>query len=297
MDILSFLIYPKRGVESAGRIVYNTSGLHGRPGKLPPLERKGQGKVMRMLLIRHAEPDYTVDGLTEKGRIEADLLSRRIARYNIRDFYVSPLGRARETADYTLRRMNRQAEVLPWLQEFRGRYPDPVTGREHLSWDLPPRVWMAEPLFLSPDRWADAPLYSGGNVREIWQETYHGVDALLSRYGYRKDGPVWRCENNTGDTIALFCHFCISMAVAGYLMNLSPMILMQGTLTAPSSVTELVTEERVKGEVYFRMTRLGDISHLEAAGEPRSMAGLFPTRYTGVDSTDFKINGCETLYP
>ena len=57
---------------------------------------------MRILLIRHAEPDYINDSITEKGKREARLLSDRIARYNIRDFYVSPLGRARDTAEYTL---------------------------------------------------------------------------------------------------------------------------------------------------------------------------------------------------
>ena len=252
---------------------------------------------MRILLLRHAEPDYTVDGLTPKGRVEAELLSRRMVRYDVRDFYVSPLGRARETADYTLSRLNRQAEVLPWLAEFRGRFPDPDTGRERLSWDLPPRVWTAEPLFMDPDRWADTPLYQGGNVRQIWDETRFGVDALMARYGFRKDGPVWLGDANRPDTIALFCHFCISMAVAAYLMNLSPMILMQRCLTPPSSLTELVTEERVRGEVSFRMTKLGDLTHLESAGEPRSMAGLFPECYTGVDSTDQKINGCVPLLP
>ena len=53
---------------------------------------------MRILLIRHAEPDYTNDSITEKGKREAMLLSDRIARYDIRDFYISPLGRARDTA-------------------------------------------------------------------------------------------------------------------------------------------------------------------------------------------------------
>ena len=58
---------------------------------------------MRILLIRHGEPDYTTDTLTPTGRREAELLSRRMAAYHIRDYYVSPLGRARETAEYTLR--------------------------------------------------------------------------------------------------------------------------------------------------------------------------------------------------
>ena len=84
---------------------------------------------MRILLIRHAEPDYSVDSLTPKGRIEAELLSRRLAACSVQDWYVSPLGRAKDTAAYTLSRLGREAEELPWLPEFRGRYPDPDTGK------------------------------------------------------------------------------------------------------------------------------------------------------------------------
>ena len=118
-----------------------------------------------------------------------------------------------------------------------------------------------------------------------------GADALLARYGFRKDGPVWCGSGNNRDTIALFCHFGISMAFAAYLMDVSPLELWHRTLTLPSSVTELVTEERRPGEVSFRMTRLGDISHLEYAGEKRSTAGMFPECYTGVDSTVPEDNG------
>ena len=35
---------------------------------------------MRLLFIRHAEPDYSIDSLTEKGWKEAELLSRRLAQ-------------------------------------------------------------------------------------------------------------------------------------------------------------------------------------------------------------------------
>ena len=100
---------------------------------------------MRILLIRHAEPDYTVDSLTPKGRVEAELLSRRMIHYDIADFYVSPLGRAKDTAACTLKRLNRTAEELPWLAEFRGRIRDPETGEKRLPWDLPPRLWSALP--------------------------------------------------------------------------------------------------------------------------------------------------------
>lgn len=246
---------------------------------------------MRILLIRHAEPDYSIDSLTPKGRVEAELLSRRMLHYDVRDFYVSPLGRAKDTAAYTLDKLGREAEVLPWLAEFRGRCFNPLTGKKGLPWDLSPHLWSSLPGAYDVNAWTRAPLFEGSDVPQIWQETAEGADALLARYGFRKDGPVWRGDANTRDTIALFCHFGISMAFAGYLMDISPLILWHRTLTLPSSVTELVTEERVPGEVSFRMTRLGDITHLESAGEKRSTAGLFPECFTGVDSTDPAVNG------
>ena len=249
-------------------------------------------RQMRILLIRHAEPDYSVDSLTPKGRVEAELLSRRLVSYNIRDFYVSPLGRARDTAEYTLRKLNRTAEILPWLPEFRGTYPDPETGKKRIvAWDVKPRIWSAFPGILDISTWSLCPAFSGGNVHEIWQETTAGVDELLGRYGYHRDGPVWLCSDNQDFTIALFCHFGISMAILGYLTNISPMVLWQCTLCQPSSVSEIVTEERIKGEVAFRVIRLGDLTHLEAAGESPSTAGLFPECYTGIDSTDPAVNG------
>lgn len=246
---------------------------------------------MRILLIRHAEPEYSVDSLTPKGRVEAELLSRRLIHCDVKDFYVSPLGRAKETAAYTLEKLGLEAEELPWLAEFRGRFLNPETGKMGIPWDLPPRQWTALPGAFDPNVWTDIPAFRESTVPKIWKETTDGADLLLARYGFRKNGPVWRGGPNRRDTIVLFCHFGISMAFAAYLMDLSPMILWHRTLTLPSSVTELVTEERVRGEVSFRMTRLGDISHLEAAGEKRSTAGLFPECYTGIDSTDPSVNG------
>ena len=248
--------------------------------------------ILRILLIRHAEPDYFRDSLTPKGQMEAELLSRRLINYHILDFYVSPLGRAQDTASYTLEKLGRKGETLPWLQEFRGSYPDPESGKRRIvAWDVKPRIWTAFPGVMNIETWCDSPAFAGGDIRQIWQETTDGVDALLGRYGCFREGPVWRFPRNKDFTIALFCHFGISMAILGYLTDISPMILWHHTLCLPSSVTEIVTEERIKGEVSFRMTKLGDLTHLEAAGEKRSTAGLFPETYTGIDSTDPAVNG------
>ena len=40
---------------------------------------------MKLLFIRHGDPDYTIDSLTEKGWKEAEFLSEKIAALDVRD--------------------------------------------------------------------------------------------------------------------------------------------------------------------------------------------------------------------
>ncbi len=242
---------------------------------------------MKIMIIRHAEPDYSIDSLTEKGRVEASLLAERLCREeNVLGYYVSPLGRARDTARYTLDKLGRDAEVLPWLAEFRGACLDPDRGRVKNCWDLRPRTYHGHPELESPDHWLEYPYFEGSNVPAIWKETTDGVDELLARYGFRRDGTIWLSSNNVHGTLMLFCHFAIGMAVTAYLTHMSPMVLWQNFCMTPSSVTTLVTEERIKGEVAWRCMQLGDITHLLSNGERYSTAGLFPEVYDGRDTTD-----------
>lgn len=53
---------------------------------------------MKLLIVRHGDPDYTIDSLTEKGWREARYLAQKLSKLEIKDFYVSPLGRAKDTA-------------------------------------------------------------------------------------------------------------------------------------------------------------------------------------------------------
>ena len=240
---------------------------------------------MRILIVRHGDPDYAHDSLTEAGRREAALLGERLARIPARAYYVSPLGRARETAEYTLRLVGREAEVLPWLAEFRG-YGVDANGQRHLVWDFRTTAWYDHPLLFARDRWVEDPLVAGGNTAEIWAETKAGTDALLLRHGYRRQGGIYRCEENQDNTIVLFCHFAIGTAVMAYLLGIPPVPLWQSFQCLPTAVTTLVTQERSKGEIEFRCVNLGDLSHLLQGGEPLSLSGLFPECYNGVESTD-----------
>ena len=73
---------------------------------------------MRLLFIRHAEPDYSTDTLTEKGRREAALLAQAAPSLQMDHCFVSPLGRAQETASYCMKATGKTAMTLDWLEEF-----------------------------------------------------------------------------------------------------------------------------------------------------------------------------------
>lgn len=234
---------------------------------------------MKITLVRHGEPNYAIDSLTPKGFREAELLADRLCQMDVRDFYVSPLGRAQDTARPTLTRLNRTAETLPWLAEFRGQFVDPCSGEMRIPWNLAPQFWTTQPQFYDPQRWREHPLLQNGTVGKIFDETAEGMDALLARYGYVRDGGLYRCEHNTDDRIVLFCHFAVSMAILAHMLTLSPVALWHGVSLQPTSLTTLITEERRPGEVFFRMMEMGDTSHLYTGGEPVSHQGLYRERF------------------
>lgn len=47
---------------------------------------------MKLVIVRHADPDYSIDSLTPTGWKEAELLSERLVKTPADAYYVSPLG-------------------------------------------------------------------------------------------------------------------------------------------------------------------------------------------------------------
>ena len=231
---------------------------------------------MKLLLIRHGEPDYETDSLTEAGQREAKCLAERIAPLPVCAYYVSPLGRARQTAAATLERAGRDAEVLDWLREF--DVPTARPDREGLSpipWDWLPQDWLKDPRFLQPEAWRDNEIFRQAGVGEAYDKVTAAFDALLAGHGYEREGLYYRVKEPNTDTLVFFCHLGVSCVLMSHLFNCSPMQLWQNLAMAPSSVTTLVTEERRAGIAIFRASAIGDVSHLYAKGLGPSFAARF----------------------
>ena len=274
---------------------------------------------MRLIFIRHGDPDYKKDNLTEKGKREAALLAERVCKWqNITEFYTSPLGRAKATAKPAMDKLGRKPKEYFWLQEFhyKTKYPKDffikeLAGKETMCWDFVPEVFYSDKTHFDCDKWADSEIMKAGKIKKHYEEVCNGIDGVLAEYGYirnkkgfydvlnPKENPNFEPrysglfkggiggtgkekyqlvseKNLTEDcTLVFFCHLGIMFTIIAHLTGLSPMQLWQNFYVAPTSITILNTEERIRGQAMFRVERMGDTNHLTNGGKPISSSGYF----------------------
>ena len=233
---------------------------------------------MRILIIRHAEPDYPNNTLTEKGFVEAEYLSERLQNSNITHVYCSPLNRALLTAKPTVEKIGKEVTVHDWLTEFEGKVF--LNDEKRIAWNMLPRIWQEEKEIFNISTFEKSSLYSSGNMPEKYKYVTENFDKLLESHGAKRENIIYKGKNNN-DTIAIFCHFALGMVLASHLTGISPVLLWQTMFLPTSSVTEFVTEERVEGEFVFKCKQMGDTSHLYIKNEPVSNSGLYSEFFGG----------------
>ena len=236
---------------------------------------------MKILIIRHAEPDYENNTLTKKGFVEAEYLSDKLKHSNITHIYSSPLNRAYLTAKPTAHKINKEIKIYDWLTEFQGKIC--LDDKNRIPWNIMPRIWQKEKDAFNINTFHQSPLYSSVDMPEKYFYVVKEFDKLLEKHGAKRDNLIYKGKN-TNDTIAIFCHFALGMVLASHLTGISPILLWQTMFLPTSSVTEFVTEERVAGEFVFKCKQMGDTSHLYIKGEPVSNSGLFAEFFGGEGS-------------
>lgn len=232
---------------------------------------------MRILIIRHGDPDYEHDTLTEKGRREAKLLADRLSKEKIDYFYSSPLGRAKHTCDYVAKAHGREGDIIvkDWLQEFCAVHTLPTGETRRRFWDMLPEFWTELDEMYDNVVWKEQDFYVAAGMAEKYKEVTDGLDEVLKKHGYTREGRIYTTEQGNHDTIAFFCHFGLEMVLLSHLCNISPIPLTHHFTALTSSVTTLYTEERRKGKATFRCCGFGDTGHLYAGGEQPSFAARF----------------------
>ena len=235
---------------------------------------------MKIILIRHAEPDYAHDSLTPLGFKEAEYLAKRTAKWPVTAIYCSPQGRAQRTMEPTAKALGMKATTCEWLHEHDSGGHLRPDGSKHMTsvaWDLFPDFWTKDPLHFSPEDWTTSDYMQSLPVKsEIqWNEVGKGLDEILASYGYVREKMYYRIRGNAkrDALLVFFCHLGQIGLDAGHLLNISPMQLWHDFWIPPASITVLNSEERQGDIASFRCQVMGDTAHLRDTPEGNLISG------------------------
>ena len=172
---------------------------------------------MRIIFVRHGEPNYELDCLTEEGRKQAAAAAERLAGEGISEIYASSCGRAAETASYTARRLNLPVTTLDYMHEISwGGENVPEEGH---PWTLGDRMLENGFDFFGQD-WQAHPFFRENLARDYYRMIAGEIDAFLAGQGYLHDERRFFCRQEQEKTIALFSHGGSGACVLAHLLNL-----------------------------------------------------------------------------
>ena len=73
---------------------------------------------MLLYIVRHGDPIYETDTLTDRGRLQAEAVGKRIFDSKINRIFSSPMGRAKETAAPACRLLGLYYTIEEWTHEI-----------------------------------------------------------------------------------------------------------------------------------------------------------------------------------
>lgn len=158
---------------------------------------------MRIIFVRHGEPDYARDCLTDVGKAQAAAAAERLADENISEVYASPCGRASQTAAFTARRLGLPVVILDYMREI--SWGGPGIPEDGHPWTLADRMIEEGFDFYARD-WREHPYFKDNVATAYYEKIAARFDAFLADRGYRREGARYRCAGGTDKTVALFSH-------------------------------------------------------------------------------------------
>ena len=222
---------------------------------------------MRIIFVRHGEPDYERDCLTQEGRAQAAAAAERLAGEGISAIYASPCGRAAETASYTAARLGLPVTTLDYMHEIGwGGAGIPCEGH---PWTLGDKM-LAEGFDFQREDWRAHPYFDGNAATAYYGVIAVKFDAFLAGRGYRHEGRRFFCRGGGDETLALFSHGGSAGFLMAHLLAL-PYPYVASVLPYDFASITTISFPVTEGEwVFPRVELFNDCAHIRRhAGGPR----------------------------
>ena len=173
---------------------------------------------MRIILVRHGEPNYELDCLTETGKAQAVSAANRLAGEGISEIFASPQGRARQTAMYTAEKLGLPVTTLDFMHEIAWGGEN-IPERGH-PWTLAYQLITREDYDFMRRDWRSHPYFRENAATACFYDVTRRFDAFLAGRGYRREGLRYFCVSGGQETIAIFSHGGSGTCVLAHLLSL-----------------------------------------------------------------------------
>ena len=173
---------------------------------------------MKLYIIRHGEPDYEHDSLTEMGRKQAEAAAERLKDEDLDELFSSPNGRARETAEYTAKKLDLPVTVLDYMHEISWG-GDGIPADGHL-WTLSNLMISEEDYDFGQNDWREHPYFKGNTATADYDYVTKNIDIFLKKHGYIHEGTRFLCTTDKREKVAIFCHGGSGACVLSHVLSL-----------------------------------------------------------------------------
>lgn len=226
---------------------------------------------MLLYIIRHGDPVYPTDSLTEKGAKQADALAQRLAVNGLDEVYSSPMGRARLTAQPACDLLGLECKTENWMSEslaYRDFSIINEDGKKNWAFHGSKTKFKTDPAMSSGKEWHESEHLSTTNAKEGYKRIQEHSDEFLERLGYRREGGVYKIIRNNEDRVGAFCHNGFGVIWMSYLLAMPPYMFWSNFEFSHSGITILEFKNYPDGYTAPLCLCFSDLSHIYKSGLP-----------------------------
>lgn len=217
---------------------------------------------MRILFVRHGNPNYAIDRLTELGHVQAEACAVRLSGEGIARIFSSTYGRAHETATHTAEKCGLSVELCDFIKELDWSSVD----GEPIFLDGHP--WFCSAEYVKENRslidysWESDPYFAKSKTPESFKRVQEGLDAWLESLGFKREGYYYRTIAENSATVAMFCHGGSFAAAFSHLFNLPAPFAFRAVPLHQSGVVEITINGKLGELVTPQLGTSYSIRHL-----------------------------------
>ena len=223
---------------------------------------------MLLYIVRHGDPIYETDSLTERGKLQAKAVGKRMFDIGIDRIFSSPMGRAMETADPACQLLGLEKNIEDWAREIQDERLTPFPDGKMKSITLVQNTYYLENgnINLPYERSFECAGINQSRMKSAVKFIEENGKVFLEKLGYREENGVWRILRNNEEKVALFCHAAFARAWLSTLLHIPLHIMWASFEYTHTGVTVVEFKNNDNGFTAPRCLCYSDMSHLYAAG-------------------------------